>query len=297
MTALKGIIPILPTPFDETGEVDLASLRNVVNHLIDQGVNGLGTLALASEGYKLTEGERRQVLTAVVEAARGRVPVVASVYHEATRIAAAMSAEAVALGADAVMLLPPVIGKAGEKELVQHLASAASAAGVPVVIQDTPQVRGAALSLGDFARLLDAAPNVAYAKIEAVPAGRGITRLRQEFGDRIEVIAGWGGLEWLDALNRGACGCMPGADVGPRLGEVYAAHHAGEPARAQSIFDSVRPLIEFSSLSLDRFVIVAKTALARKGVISSASVRSPYTPLDDLEAAEMDRLLRASAIA
>jgi len=54
---------------------------------------------------------------------------VASVYHEATRIAAAMSAEAVALGADAVMLLPPVIGKAGEKELVQHLASAASAAG------------------------------------------------------------------------------------------------------------------------------------------------------------------------
>jgi len=56
MTALKGIIPILPTPFDETGEVDLASLRNLVNHLIDQGVNGLGTLALASEGYKLTEG-------------------------------------------------------------------------------------------------------------------------------------------------------------------------------------------------------------------------------------------------
>ena len=297
MIQLKGVIPILPTPFGESGEVDLDGLRSLVNHLIVQGVNGLGTLALASEGYKLTEEERREVLSAVVEAARGRVPVVASVYHESTRIAAAMSAEAVARGADAIMLLPPVIGKPEGKELVQHLAGAASAAGVPVVIQDTPQVRGAALALGDYARLLDAAPNVAYVKIEAVPAGRGITRLRREFGDRIGVIAGWGGLEWLDALDRGAVGCMPGADVGPRLGEVYAAHRAGESASAQSIFESALPLIGFSSLCLDRFVIVAKTALARRGVISTASVRSPYTPLDEREVAEMDRLLRASAIA
>jgi dihydrodipicolinate synthase/N-acetylneuraminate lyase len=297
MTLLNGTIPILPTPFDEHGEVDLASLRNTVSLLIDQRVNGLGTLALASEGYKLSEAERQRVLSAVVEAAGGRVPIVASVYHEATQIAAAMSAKAVALGADAVMLLPPVIGKAGGKELVQHLASAASAAEVPVVIQDTPQIRGAALALGDYARLLDAAPNVAYAKIEAVPAGEAITRLLSEFGGRIEVIAGWGGLEWLDALERGACGCMPGADVGPRLGEVYTAYRAGEIDRARSTFDSVRPLIEFSSHSLDRFVIVAKTALARKGVIASAAVRPPYTALEAHEAAEMDRLLRAAALA
>jgi 4-hydroxy-tetrahydrodipicolinate synthase len=294
MSLLHGIIPILPTPFDDRGEVDHAGLRSLVGFLISQGVHGLGALALASEGYKLTDDERRQVLATIVEETRGRVPVVVAVYHEATRVAVDMCLDAVSRGADAIMLLPPVLGKPAGKELVQHLSSLASAAGVPVVIQDTPQVRGTALALDDYVRILDVAPNVRYAKIEALPAGQGISRLLEALGDRIEVLAGWGGLELLDALDRGACGCMPGSDVAPLLVQVYAAYRGGDKAQSHALFDGIRPLISFGSLSLDRFVIVAKTILAGRKIISSPTLRAPFTPLDSIERDEMDRLLRAT---
>ena len=294
MSLLHGIIPILPTPFDDRGEVDHAGLRSLVSFLVSQGVHGLGALALASEGYKLTDDERRQVLATIVEETRGRVPVVAAVYHEATRVAVDMCLDAVSRGADAIMLLPPVLGKLAGKELVQHLSSVASAAGVPVVIQDTPQVRGTSLALDDYVRILDVAPNVRYAKIEALPAGQGISRLLEVLGGRIEVLAGWGGLELLEALDRGACGCMPGSDVAPLLAQVYAAYRAGDKARSQALFDGIRPLIGFSSLSLDRFVIVAKIILAGRKIISSPTLRAPFTPLDSIERDEMDRLLRAT---
>jgi 2-keto-3-deoxy-L-arabinonate dehydratase len=294
MSLLHGIIPVLPTPFDDRGDVDHAGLRQLVHFLIGEAVHGLGALALASEGYKLSDGERRQVLATIVEETRGRVPVVAAVYHEATRVAVEMCLDAVARGADAIMLLPPVLGKPAGKELVQHLSSVASAAGVPVVIQDTPQVRGTALALEDYLRILDVAPNVRYAKIEALPAGRGISRLLEALGDRIEVLAGWGGLEFLESLDRGACGCMPGADVAPLLVQVYAAYRAGDKARSHALFDRIRPLISYSSLSLDRFVIVAKTILAERKIIASPTLRAPYTPLDSIERDEMDRLLRVT---
>jgi 2-keto-3-deoxy-L-arabinonate dehydratase len=296
MSLLHGIIPILPTPFDPRGELDLESLKRVIRFLIERGVHGLGTLALASEGYKLSEEERRRVLSAVVKHTQGRVPVVAAIYHEATRVAADLCVEAVAIGADAIMLQPPVIGRPSGGELAAHLSTVALAAGVPVVIQDTPQVRGVAISVEDYRIILDVAPNVQYAKIESLPAGTDISRLLQAFGNRIKILAGWGGLELMDALDRGACGCMPGADVGPRLVEVYAAHQAGDTDRARLLFEGIRPVLSFSALSLDRFVIVAKTVLARRGLISSAALRSPFVDLNRIEQDELEGLLLASGL-
>lgn len=100
----------------------------------------------------------------------------------------------------------------------------------------------------------------------------------------------------MDALDRGACGCMPGADVGPRLVEVYAAHQAGDTDRARLLFEGIRPVLSFSALSLDRFVIVAKTVLARRGLISSAALRSPFVDLNRIEQDELEGLLLASGL-
>lgn len=297
MSLLHGVIPILPTPFKADGEVDAASLRRVAEWAIDRGVHGLGTLALASEGYKLTEEERSRVLGAVVEAAQGRVPVVAGVYHEATRVAEKFGADAAAHGAAALMIFPPVLGKLSSQQLVEHLAAIACSVSVPVIVQDTPQLRGSALTLADYARILEAAPNVKYAKIEAVPAGQAIQAVLESLGDRMEILAGWGGLEFMDALRRGACGCMPGADVAPLLVEVYQDFRAGDLQRAQSCFDRLLPLLAFSSVSLDRFVVEAKTVLHRAGLIANPAVRPPCQPLDRGERAELDRLLHLAGIA
>lgn len=292
MKLLHGIIPILPTPFDEDGALDEANLQRLVEHLIAQRVHGLGTLALASEGYKLTEAEGRRVIRAVVEAAAGRVPVVVGTSHEGTRAAIERSREAVTLGADAVMLLPPYLVKPTPASLLAHFAAVAEAVEVPVVVQDSPQLTGVVMPPAFLIELARRAPNIRYVKIEGLSAGRSISVVVEALGPGFGVLCGWGGLGLLDALRRGACGCMPGADFAPALVAVYEAFEGGQVEQAQNLFDRLLPLLSFAAQSLDRFVIIAKTILARQGIITTSTLREPFAPLDDIEHAEMERLLR-----
>jgi 4-hydroxy-tetrahydrodipicolinate synthase len=290
---LRGIIPILPTPFDEGGTVDEDSLQRLVEHLISQRVHGLGTLALASEGYKLTEAEGRRVIQAVVEAAAGRVPVVVGTSHEGTRAAIERSREAATLGAEAVMLLPPYLVKPTSASLLAHFVAVAEAVEAPVVVQDSPQLTGVVMPPAFLIELARRAPNIRYVKIEGLPAGRSISAVVEALGPEFGVLCGWGGLGMLDALRRGACGCMPGADFAPALVAVHEAFHASQVEQAQSLFDPLLPLLSFAAQSLDRFVIVAKTILAGQGIITTPTLRAPFTPLDEIEHAEMKRLLHA----
>src|SRR5919202_3711260 len=110
---LRGIYPILVTPFDEQERVDADSLRSLVDFTIGAGVHGLG-IALGSEILKLTEPEREQVIGIVVDQARGRVPVVVNTGAQASLTAALYSRQAVDLGATAVMCLPPALASGTE---------------------------------------------------------------------------------------------------------------------------------------------------------------------------------------
>ena len=90
---LHGVVPILVTPFDERGRVDAESLRHLVDFTVGAGVHGLG-IALGSEVFKLTEAERGQVIAAVIDQARGRVPVVVNTGALATDLAVWYSQQA-----------------------------------------------------------------------------------------------------------------------------------------------------------------------------------------------------------
>ena len=87
---MRGVVPILVTPFDNEGNIDEASLRRLIEFNIAGGVHGLG-VANGSEVFKLTEAERAQVVRCVVDAVRGRVPVVISTGANGTDIAIAYS--------------------------------------------------------------------------------------------------------------------------------------------------------------------------------------------------------------
>ena len=106
MTLMQGIVPILVTPFDDRERVDEDSLRALVEFNVSAGVHGLG-IALGSEILKLTDAERAQVISVVVDQARGRVPIVVNTGAQANLTAALYSRQAEDLGAAAVMCLPP----------------------------------------------------------------------------------------------------------------------------------------------------------------------------------------------
>jgi 2-keto-3-deoxy-L-arabinonate dehydratase len=293
---LEGIIPSLPTPFDPEGQVDLPSLRSLVNYLIGKGVHGLGTLALASESYKLTETERGLVMRTVISEARGRVPVVVATDHPGTYGAVQRSQEAQELGADAVMVLPPYFIKPDAEGLYQHYAAISSGISISIVVQDSPGLTGVQMSAPLLISLSQELEHIRYVKVEEQSAGAKITALAQTASERLRVLSGWGGLTILDSLRRGAAGCMPGADFAPALLQVYQSFKSGDVAEARELFASLLPLLTFAAQSLDALIIVAKKILVREGVIANALVRQPAARFDQFHESELQALLERSKL-
>ena len=136
--AMRGIFPILLTPFDDDGRIDEDSLKSEVEFNLAAGVHGLG-LALGSEFLKMTEEERQHVTRLVVEQVRGRVPVVVNTGAQSNVVAALYSKQAEELGASAVMCMPPSMGVSGA-EMRSYFRAISDAVRVPVWIQDTTYV-------------------------------------------------------------------------------------------------------------------------------------------------------------
>jgi 2-keto-3-deoxy-L-arabinonate dehydratase len=294
---LSGIIPILPTPFDNQGEVDLISLRNLVDFLIDRGVHGLGTLALGSESYKLTDTERGQIIRTVIAAARRQVPVVVGADHTGTTGAIQRCKESEALGADAVMVLPPYFIKPDQAGLFGHYAALSRAVSIPLIVQDTPGLTGLPMPISFLYKLASELERVEYVKIEEQASGPKISAVVREAGEQLKVLSGWGGLTILDSLRRGAIGCMPGADFAPSLVQVYKSFQAGDISRANGHFTAILPLMNFAAQSLDMLVIIAKVILFQQGVISSPYVRQPAIGLDEIYQTEFQELFGQTSAA
>src|SRR5215510_6393262 len=107
---LRGVIPIAPTPFAESGELDLDGQRRVLDCMVDQGVDGICVLANYSEQFVLTDAERDVLAELCLSHVADRVPVIVTCSHFSTRIAVERAHKARAAGAKMLMLMPPYHG-------------------------------------------------------------------------------------------------------------------------------------------------------------------------------------------
>src|SRR5213592_4595450 len=101
----KGVFPVVPTTFRESGELDLASQKRCVDFMIDAGSNGLCILANFSEQFVLSDDERETLTRAILEHVAGRVPVIVTTTHFSTRVCVERSGRAQAQGAAMVMAM------------------------------------------------------------------------------------------------------------------------------------------------------------------------------------------------
>ena len=168
-----GVFPIVPTIFDERGELDRAGQKRALDFSIEAGSAGLCILANYSEQFALTDGEREELTALILDHVAGRVPVIVTTSHFATRVAAERSRRAAAAGAAMVMLMPPYHGttlRADEGATLEFFRQVAQACPVPILVQDAP-ISGVSLSAPFLARLAAEVPQVRYFKIE-VPGRR-----------------------------------------------------------------------------------------------------------------------------
>jgi 2-keto-3-deoxy-L-arabinonate dehydratase len=289
---LRGCIPILCTPFFADESIDHASLAREVDWVIGEGASGVAALAIASEGYKLTEPERDAVVETVVRVVAGRVPVVASADGAGTAVAVDRARRATQRGADAVMVLPPYFMKpdaAGLRDYYLRVAEAAG--GATVIVQDAPQLTGVGMSPAQWAAWSAENPAIAVIKAEGTPQGKTLSETVRLGEGRLSVFCGWGGLGMIDAMERRAAGSMPAPNFTRLYAGIQARFEAGDRAGAEALFAASLPFVLWTMQSVEYSVAAAKEALRRAGVFETAVTRSPATSLDAISTAQLDRWL------
>jgi len=275
-----GIFPIAPTPFTESGELDIAGQRRVLDCMIDQGVDGICILANYSEQFLLSDDERNALLDVCLTHVAGRVPVIVTCSHFSTRIAGERSRMAAAAGAAMLMLMPPYHGtglRADETGILQHFARVAEAVSIPIMVQDAP-LSGVALSVAFLVRLALEVPTVRYFKIEVPGAAAKLRSLVEAGGDAIQgPFDGEESITLMADLDAGATGTMPSALLPDLIKPVLEHHRGGRRPDAVASYARILPLINYENRQCG--LRATKTVMAAGGVIKSDAVRHPLEAL------------------
>lgn len=291
--ALHGCIPILNTPFDDSGTVDFDDLAAEIEWVIAEGATGVAALAIASEGYKLTDVERDAITTATVEAVAGRVPVVISADGAGTEVAIDRAKRAAAAGADALMVLPPYFVKPDQANLFDYYRRIGEAVEIPVIIQDAPQLTGVAMGPALWARLAQAVSTIQYVKAEGTPQGVTLTQTIEQSDGKLAVFCGWGGLGMMDAMERGSAGSMPAANFTRIFADVQRIYEEGNPGEAAARFHAELPFILWAMQSIDFSVRASKEEMRQRGIIKSSHQRQPFGVLDDASNRQLQAFIDA----
>ncbi|WP_031517785.1 dihydrodipicolinate synthase family protein [Streptomyces sp. NRRL F-5123] len=287
--APTGLIPILATPFTDSGRLDTASLRSLVEFQLRCGVDGLAVFGMASEGFALTAEERAVILRVVREVAGSGFPVVAGVNGTGTVVAVEQARQAAAGGADHLMVLPPFLAKPDRQQTIDFFAEVAAASGAGVMIQDAPGVTGVPIDAAAVATLAGV-PGITSVKVEAPPTPLKVAAVAEAVPDGFAVLGGQNALSLIEEYDNGSVGTMPACEFADLLRGVLDDLAEGRRAEARAGFGRLLPLIQIGMRPGQAWA-VHKEVLRRRGVIASGAVRLPAQELDPLTAEALGEIL------
>ena len=287
-------MPIAPTPFAPSGDLDLPGMRRVLDCMVDQGVDAICILANYSEQFLLTDEERSTLLDTCLAHVAGRVPVIVTCSHFSTRIAGERAKAAAKAGAAMLMLMPPYHGaalRADEAGMLAHFAHVAEAGGLPIMVQDAP-LSGVALSVPFLVRLAREVPGVRYFKIEVPGTAAKLRSLIEAGGEAIEgPYDGEESITLMADLDAGATGTMPSALLPDLIKPVVALHRDGKRAEAAAAYERILPLINYENRQCG--LRATKAVMMEGRVIASDAVRHPLDALHPATRAGLLELARA----
>jgi 4-hydroxy-tetrahydrodipicolinate synthase len=288
---LKGVWPVLAIPFLDNGEVDEQSLRREIDFELEQGVDGLVLFGLASETYKLSEQERVQLVEITVSHVRNRVPIIAGTEHTGSEVAAERSYQAQELGISGVMVYPPTFVRPDVAGIVEYYQLISDRIRIPLMVQDAQAWTQVPLPIELLAFLYREVPAVQYVKVETVPTGPKISKLLEAAEGRLGIFGGYGGLHYLDEIERGALGTLIPAGIPDWFIRIHKSFHEGDVDTAERLHGELLPFLLFEMATLDTLIEIQKIMLQRAGIFRTSVVRRPHTPLDSHQRKRLDRWL------
>ena len=271
-----GTITALVTPFRQQA-VAYDDLAKLVETQIKSGIDGLVPVGTTGESPTLSHDEHLDVIRATVAASHGRVPVIAGTGSNSTAEAVELTTLATEAGADAMLVVAPYYNKPSQEGVFGYFSAVAEATDKPVILYSIPGRCGIEISVGVVERLRAKYPHVRYIK-EAGGSVDRVDQLKQALGKDITVLSGDDSLT-LPFIAVGAEGVISVASnlIPKQVGQLVDLALAGELAKATATHRRLYPV--FKALFLEPNPVPVKFAMQRAGIIGSAEVRSPLSPI------------------
>ena len=288
---IKGIIPPIITPMKEDETINLEELRNQIERQIEGGVHALFAFGTNGEGYILSEKEKYEILEAMVDQVKGRVPVYAGSGCISTKDTIRVSKEAERLGADILSIITPSFAVASQKELYDHYAEVAKHVNIPIVLYNIPARTGNKLLPETVQKLAKDVDLIMGAKDSSGDWDnlQAYINLTKDLDKDFRVLSGNDSLI-LKSLQAGGAGGIAGcANVYPKvLSSIYDLFKAGkieEAEKAQASIASFRAVFKYGNPNT-----VVKKAVKLLGY-PVGDCRRPFNYLSDEGMEELKKVL------
>jgi 4-hydroxy-tetrahydrodipicolinate synthase len=286
------VLTAMVTPFDHNGEIDFEATRTLVNHLIDNGSDGLVIAGTTGESPTLTTEEKVEFFKFVVNVVAGRVPVIAGTGSNNTKASISLTRIAEKAGVDGIMLVTPYYNKPSQEGMYQHFKAIAEATALPIMLYNIPGRSVVNMSVETIVRL-SYIENIVCIK-EASGDLDAMAQIISKTASDFTLYSGDDGLT-VPVLAIGGAGIVSVAShiIGNEMQNMINSFKNGDVIKAGALHRELLPIM--NALFAAPNPTPVKAALNMRG-IQVGGVRLPMVALNDDETRALKSVLEASNI-
>src|SRR3954468_5922131 len=283
---LGEVLTAVVTPFGRDGAIDFERFRELAQHLVESGSDGLVVAGTTGESPNLSDDERLELFRVAVDTLRGRGTVVAGTGTYSTAHSVHLTREAHELGVDGFLVVTPYYNKPPQRGIVAHFRAIADVTDRPIVVYNIP------------GRVVINIEPETIVELAEIPTVRAVKQAHDDLEQARRIVAEtdldlYAGDDNLvfPFLKLGGVGgiCVRSHIAGERMKEMIRLHQAGDAEGAQRIHEELIPVFDFDRVAINP--IPVKTALAMLG----HEVGGFRLPLVDATDAERDAIREALA--
>lgn len=283
----EGVMPAVTTKFTDDDTLDLKTFEKNISAQLEAGVSGIILGGTLGEASTLTLEEKDRLIKTTLKIVGERVPVIINIAEQSTKDGIRVAKRAEEIGANGLMLLPPMRYKATDRETVAYFKAIATSTSLPIMIYNNPVDYKIEVTLPMFEELLH------LDNIQAVKESKrdisNIIRLKNRFGDRLKVLCGVDTLAF-ESLVNGADGWVAGlVDAYPA--ETVAIYELVKVERIKEALEIYRWFLPLLELDITpQLVQNIKLAEMATG-LGTENVRPPRLPLEGVERERVEAII------